>query len=75
VDYIRNVDRGRIAIGQFHFDKEIASAEDALASLRPEGIVSRQNGISSVIMNLKKPANYAVPVVRADDYKGDRSYP
>jgi predicted esterase len=34
VEYIRNVDRGRIAIGQFNFDKEIATAEEALASLK-----------------------------------------
>src|SRR5439155_20640631 len=34
VDTIRNVDRGRIAIGQFNFEKEIAGAEEALASLK-----------------------------------------
>ncbi len=33
-DYIRNVDRGRIAIGQFDAGKEIAQAESALASLK-----------------------------------------
>src|SRR5262245_11957027 len=34
LDYIRNVDRGRIAIGQFSFEKEISMAETALASLK-----------------------------------------
>jgi len=32
-DYIRNVDRGRIGIGQFNVEQELATAERALASL------------------------------------------
>jgi dienelactone hydrolase len=34
IDYIRNVDRGRITIGQFNFDKELAMAESALSALQ-----------------------------------------
>jgi dienelactone hydrolase len=34
VDYIHNVDRGAIAIGQFNFEREIGTAETVLASLK-----------------------------------------
>src|SRR5215470_1143256 len=34
LDDIRSVDQGRIAIGQFNFDKEIATAESALSALQ-----------------------------------------
>jgi len=34
VDYLRNVDRGNIAIGQFEYDRELAAAEAVLASLQ-----------------------------------------
>jgi poly(3-hydroxybutyrate) depolymerase len=34
LDYVRNVDRGRIAIGQFNVEREVTLAESALASLK-----------------------------------------
>ena len=34
VDYLRNVDRGNIPIGQFEYDRELAAAEAVLASLQ-----------------------------------------
>jgi predicted peptidase len=34
VDYLRNVDRGTIAIGQFDYERELTMAERALASLQ-----------------------------------------
>ena len=33
-DYVRNVDRGRIAIGQFNLERELALADGALAQLK-----------------------------------------
>ena len=33
MDYIRNVNRGRIAIGQFNLERELTQAESVLASL------------------------------------------
>ena len=34
VDYLRNVDRGNIPIGQFEYDRELAAAEAVLTSLQ-----------------------------------------
>lgn len=34
IDYLRNVDRGRIPIGQFDYEREMAAAEGVLASVR-----------------------------------------
>ena len=34
VDYLRNVDRGNIPIGQFDYDRELTAAEAVLASLQ-----------------------------------------
>jgi len=77
VDYIRDVDRGRIAIGQFNFDKEIASAEDALASLKAgKDPLAGKTGDFKRHYEFKEageimPYRLYVPTT----YKGDRSYP
>ena len=62
VDYIRNVDRGCIAVGQFNFEKEIAIAS-ALASLQAGKIRSPpRQGFQSVITNSLKPARSCLQI-------------
>jgi len=77
VDYIRNVDRGRIAIGQFNYDREIAAAEAALASLKAgKDTFAGKTGDFKRHYDFREagevmPYRLYVPT----SYKGDRAYP
>ena len=76
-DYIQNVDRGRIAIGQFDIEKELARAEGALSSLK-----AGKDPFAGTTGDFKRhyfleeageimPYRVYVPAT----YKGDRTFP
>jgi poly(3-hydroxybutyrate) depolymerase len=77
VDYLRNVDRGDIAIGQFEYDREFAAAEAVLASLQAgtdpfagrTGDFKRHYAFTEA--GEVMPYRLFVPT----SYKGDRAYP
>ena len=77
VDYIRNVDRGNIPVGQFDYDRELTMAETALASLQggkdpfagKTGDFKRHYTFTEA--GEVMPYRLYVPT----SYKGDRAYP
>ena len=77
VDYIRNVDRGRIPVGQFNFEREVALAETALVS-----VSAGKDPFSGKTGDFKRhylfqEAGEVMPyrVYVPTSYKGDRAYP
>jgi poly(3-hydroxybutyrate) depolymerase len=77
VDYIRNVDRGRFPVGQFNFDREVALAEAALASV--SGGKDPFTGKTGDFKRhyLFQEAGEIMPyrVYVPTSYKADRAYP
>jgi predicted esterase len=76
-DYIANVDRGNIAVGQFDFEKEFALAETALA-----GVKAGRDPFAGKTGDFKRhyyleEAGEIMPyrVYVPTSYKGDRGYP
>jgi len=77
VDYIANVDSGSIAVGQFDYEKELALAESALASVK-----AGKDPFSGKTGDFKrhyffKEADEIMPyrVYVPSSYRGDRGYP
>lgn len=77
VDYIRNVDRGRIAVGQFNLERELTQAEAALASLNAgkDPLAGRTGDFKRHY--LLKEASEIMPyrVYVPSSYKAERAYP
>jgi len=77
VDYIANVDRGNIAMGNFDYEKELAAAEAALANVK-----AGKDPFAGKTGDFKRhyffeDAGEIMPyrVYVPSTYKGDRSYP
>ena len=77
VDYIRNVNRGRIAIGQFDAERELSQAEGILASLNAgkDPFAGKTGDFKRHY--LLEEAGEIMPyrVYVPTSYKGDRDYP
>ncbi len=77
IDYIRNVDRGNIAIGQFDYDRELTAAEAVLASVQAgkdpfagkTGDFKRHYGFTEA--GEVMPFHLYVPT----SYRAERAYP
>jgi poly(3-hydroxybutyrate) depolymerase len=76
-DYIANVDKGNIAIGQFNYEREMATAEAALASVK-----AGKDPFAGKTGDFKRhyffeEAGEILPyrVYVPTSYKGERSYP
>jgi poly(3-hydroxybutyrate) depolymerase len=77
LDYIANVDKGNIAVGQFDYEKELALAETALA-----GVKAGKDPFAGKTGDFRRhyyfeEAGEIMPyrVYVPSSYKGDRSYP
>ena len=77
LDYVRNVDRGRVAIGQFNVDRELTMAESVLASIKAgqDPFMGRTGDFKRhyLLDEAAEIMPYRVFVPAA--YKGDRAFP
>ena len=77
VDYIRNVDRGRISIGQFDLKRELALAEIALASVSAgkDPFAGKSGDFKRHYLHAEAGEIMPYRVYVPTAYKGDRAYP
>ena len=76
-DYIANVDKGNIAIGQFDYEREFAAAETALASIKAgkDPFAGRTGDIRRHYFFPEAGEIMPYRVYVPTSYKGDRPYP
>jgi len=77
VDYIANVDRGNIAVGQFDYEKEVSTAEAALASIKSgkDFFAGRTGDFKRHYVFTEAGEIMPYRVYVPTSYKGDRAYP
>jgi dienelactone hydrolase len=77
VDYIRNVDQGRIAIGQFDLEKELTQAEAGMAALQQgkDPFAGKTGDFKRHYLLQEAGEIMPYRVYVPASYKGDRPYP